>query len=37
MYYNDVLLCFDISLEELRHAYIEKFSKKYEPLVKYVL
>ena len=27
MYYNDVLLCFDISLEESRHAYIEKFQR----------
>lgn len=27
MYYNDVLLCFDISLGELRQAYIEKFQR----------
>lgn len=25
MYYNDVLLCYDISSEELKSAYIEKF------------
>ena len=27
MYYNDVLLCYDISAEELKSAYIEKFKK----------
>ena len=27
MYYNDVLLCYDISSEELKSAYIEKFKK----------
>ncbi|MBQ9557113.1 MAG: nucleotide pyrophosphohydrolase [Clostridia bacterium] len=25
MYYNDVLLCFGISSEELKHSYIRKF------------
>ena len=24
MYYNDILLCFDISQEELKQAYTEK-------------
>ena len=27
MYYNDVLLCYGISAEELKVAYIEKFKK----------
>ena len=27
MYYNDVLLCYDISADELKKAYTEKFSK----------
>lgn len=27
MYYNDVLLCFDISAEELKQAYVDKFQK----------
>ena len=27
MYYNDILLCYDISSEELKSAYIEKFEK----------
>ena len=27
MYYNDVLLCYGISAEELRQAYIVKFEK----------
>ena len=27
MYYNDILLCFDISQEELRQAYTEKFQR----------
>lgn len=27
MYYNDVLLCFGISAEELKQAYTEKFEK----------
>ena len=27
MYYNDVLLCYDISAEELKAAYTEKFRK----------
>lgn len=27
MYYNDVLLCYDISDEELKQAYISKFEK----------
>jgi len=27
MYYNDVLLCYDISAEELKERYIEKFEK----------
>lgn len=27
MYYNDVLLCFDISAEELKSAYEEKFHR----------
>lgn len=25
MYYNDILLCYDISCEELKSVYIEKF------------
>ena len=27
MYYSDVLLCFDISPEKLKQAYIEKYNK----------
>ena len=27
MYYNDVLLCYEISADELKHAYINKFEK----------
>ena len=27
MYYNDVLLCYDISSEELKSAYVNKFEK----------
>ena len=27
MYYNDVLLCYGISAEELKHVYVEKFEK----------
>ena len=27
MYYNDVLLCYDISADELKQAYTEKFKK----------
>ena len=27
MYYNDVLLCYGISPEELKQAYVEKFEK----------
>lgn len=27
MYYNDVLLCYDISADELKQAYTEKFEK----------
>ena len=27
MYYNDVLLCYGISAEELKQSYIEKFEK----------
>ncbi len=27
MYYNDVLLCYGISDEELKEAYVEKFEK----------
>ena len=27
MYYNDVLLCYGIGAEELKHAYTEKFEK----------
>ena len=27
MYYNDVLLCYDISAEELRQSYINKFER----------
>lgn len=27
MYYNDILLCYDISSEELKSVYIEKFEK----------
>ena len=27
MYYNDVLLCYDISAEELKRSYISKFER----------
>ena len=27
MYYNDVLLCYDITAEELKQAYTEKFER----------
>lgn len=27
MYYNDALLCYDISPEELKQVYVEKFEK----------
>ena len=27
MYYNDVMLCYGITADELRHAYTEKFEK----------
>lgn len=27
MYYNDVLLCYDISADELKQAYAEKFKR----------
>ena len=27
MYYNDILLCYGISAEELRNAYTQKFEK----------
>lgn len=27
MYYNDVMLCYGISAEELKHTYTEKFEK----------
>ncbi len=27
MYYNDVLLCYGITEEELKHAYVDKFEK----------
>ena len=27
MYYNDVMLCYDISADELKKAYTEKFEK----------
>lgn len=27
MYYNDVMLCYDISVEELKEAYLEKHRK----------
>lgn len=27
MYYNDVMLCYDISADELKKAYTEKFAK----------
>lgn len=30
MYYNDVLLCYNISSDELKSAYIEKFTKNME-------
>lgn len=30
MYYNDILLCYDISCEELKSIYVEKFEKNME-------
>ncbi|MCI8379572.1 MAG: DUF550 domain-containing protein [Lachnospiraceae bacterium] len=27
MYYNDIMLCYGISADELRQAYIAKFEK----------
>ena len=27
MHYNDILLCYDISIEELKQSYISKFEK----------
>ena len=27
MYYNDVMLCYGISAEELKRSYVEKFEK----------
>ena len=27
MYYNDILLCYEISEEELKEAYVAKFEK----------
>lgn len=33
MYYNDVMLCYGITEDELKQAYIEKFQKKHETLV----
>ena len=27
MYYNDVLLCYDVTEEELKQAYTEKFQR----------
>ena len=27
MYYNDVMLCYGISAEELKHSYLEKYKK----------
>lgn len=30
MYYNDILLCYDISSEELKSTYIEKFKSNME-------
>lgn len=27
MYYNDVLLCYDITSDELKQAYVEKFQR----------
>ncbi len=32
MYYNDVMLCYGITEDELKQAYIEKF-QKHETLV----
>ncbi len=33
MHYNDVMLCYGISPDELKQAYIAKFEKKYDTLV----
>ena len=33
MYYNDVMLCYGITEDELKQAYIEKFQKNHETLV----
>ena len=30
MYYNDVLLCYGISAEELKQSYVHKFEKNLE-------
>lgn len=30
MYYNDVLMCYGISSEELKKAYVDKFNKNME-------
>ena len=30
MYYNDVLLCYGISVEELKNAYVSKFERNME-------
>ena len=30
MYYNDILLCYEISSEELKSVYIQKFEKNME-------
>lgn len=30
MYYNDILLCYDITEDELKQAYCEKFQKNME-------
>ena len=33
MYYNDVMLCFGITADELKQAYSEKIREEYETLV----
>ncbi len=30
MYYNDVMLCYGITAEELKQTYVEKFEKNLE-------
>lgn len=30
MYYNDILLCYDISSEELKSTYVDKFKRNME-------